>query len=258
VQRDAAIVGPPGRSFRKGDTWECDYCLAPIALGIRCLSGELVWLCDRHGERFLDESGEAISVWRRTTGTTKGHVTRLTWRANAAQVREMLEAHRDRIATADSVFGSESVWWREILFDYQYADDLEVDPGQEDIRRAAVAGFRAHQELLRSREGDQVEPFEFAFTLAIITAAMTALTGSKGAAKRLQLELAAGRPLTVCSGTTKYLPKHGVETMVPGCGLVFPDTARAEGGRRSYWLRWCSNHQARKHPERTLLPAHLR
>jgi hypothetical protein len=170
----------------------------------------------------------------------------------------MLALNRERIVTADSVFSSESVWWREILFDFQYADDLEVELDQEHLRRAAIAGFRAHQELLRSREGDHVEPFEFAFTLAIVTAAMADCTGSKGAAKRLQLELAAGRPLTVCSGTTKYLPKHGVETMVPGCGLVFPDSTRAHGGRRSYWLRWCHNHQARLHPERTLLPAHLR
>lgn len=121
-----------------------------------------------------------------------------------------------------------------------------------------VAGFRAHQELLRRCDGDHAEPFEPSFTLAHVTAAMTDRHGSKGQAKQLQLLLADGRPLTVCSGTGKYLPKHRVETMVQGCGLVFPDTTRAEGGGRSYWLRWCPDHQARKHPERTLLPAHLR
>jgi hypothetical protein len=129
---------------------------------------------------------------------------------------------------------------------------------QARLERAATAGFLAHQKLLRSREGEHVEPFEFEFTLAIVTAAMAEYNGSKGAAKRLQVELAGGRPLTVCSGTTKYLPKHGVETMVPGCGLVFADTTRAKGGGRSYWLRWCREHQARRHPERTLLPTHLR
>jgi hypothetical protein len=239
-------------------TWECDCCLAPIALGIRGLNGELHWFCDRHGEDFLEQSGEAVTLWRRTPGTSTGTITALTWKANSAQRRAKLEALRARIATTDSVYGPESAWWREILFDFQHAPDLERTLGPEELQQAAIAGFCAHQELLRRREGDHIELFEPAFTLAVVTAAMVDRHGSKGQAKRLQLDLADGRPLTVCSGTGKYLPKHGVETMVPGCGLVFPDTTRAAGGGRSYWLRWCEDHHARKHPERTLLPAHLR
>jgi hypothetical protein len=158
---------------------------------------------------------------------------------------------------AESVFGPESSWWRKTLFDFQYAADLQIGLEEDALDRAAGAGFRAHQEFLRAQEGAHVEPFEPASTLSVISAAM-ADRGSKGDAKRLQLELAGGRSLTVCAGTTKYLPKHGLETWVQGCGLVFPNTARADGGRRSYWLRWCPQHEARKHPERTLLPAHLR
>jgi hypothetical protein len=227
-------------------------------VGIRRRDAELLWLCERHGQVFLEESGETVAVWRRTAGTRKGRVTSLTWRANPAQQRRQLLGLRDKIATTDSVFGSDSTWWREVLFDYQHIDFLEIELTQDRLEQAATAGFRAHQELLRRSEGECVEPFEFASTLAILTAAMADRSGSKGQAKRLQLDLADGRPLTVCSGTGKYLPKHGVTTMVPGCGLVFPDTTRAAGGHRSYWLRWCPDHQARKHPERTLLPAHLR
>jgi hypothetical protein len=183
---------------------------------------------------------------------------RCSWKANSAQRRAKLEALRARTATTDSIFGPESAWWREILFEFQHSLDLEAALGPQELQQAAIAGFCAHQKLLRGCEGDHIEPFEPAFTLTLVTAAMADRHGSKGQAKRLQLELADGRPLTVCSGTGKYLPKHGVETMVPGCGLVFTDTTRAEGGRRSYWLRWCLDHQARKHPERTLLPAHLR
>jgi hypothetical protein len=99
-----------------------------------------------------------------------GHRTPLTWRANATQQRRQLLALRDRIAIADSVFGSDSAWWREILFDYQNSDALEIELDQQQLEHAAAAGFSGHQELLRSHEGEHVEPFEFEFSLKIVTA----------------------------------------------------------------------------------------
>lgn len=253
---------PLGRSFRKGDKDECDRCLAPIVLGVIRLNGEQLWLCERHGDDFLEQSGETVRLWRRTPGTNFGRVTR-EWRANPEQTRARLLAERERIAARpgdragwQSAFGRESAWWREILFDFQFADELGGRPDPQELERAAIAGFCAHQELLKSHEGEYVQPIEPARTLSILTAAMTDRSGKKGEAKRLQLELACGRPLTVCSGSGKY--RHGVETFALGCGLVFPDTTRAARGSH-YWLRWCPEHDAHgKHPERKLLPAHLR
>jgi hypothetical protein len=112
----------------------------------------------------------------------------------------------------------------------------------EELVEAASSVFVEIQAALADREGEHLEgPWRRELWDAQWQPVL-ALAGQRGLAKRLQLQAAAGKPLTVCFGRrarTLPLPLPHQKQVYPhgdGCGLVHPDSV---GRRRPSFRYYC-------------------
>jgi hypothetical protein len=116
------------------------------------------------------------------------------------------------------------------------------------VEVAATRTYAELQALLAELEGQSLEGGWRRELWDAQAQPVFALPGQKTLAKRLQIEAAYGRPLTVCFGkrSRSVLTPAGNETRVypfgDGCGLVHPDST---GFRRPSFRLYCN--ECRKH-----------
>lgn len=185
-----------------------------------------------------------------------GHAATVPWEDQPLSKidREALAAKHARLRgnVASSVLAGDCLPSLERLFDYTSDLVAERAPSHVGLEDAARDVLSHAQAWLRGHEDNPLAPEEalsLVFTMGQARSALNEIHGRWGTVKMIEVELSAGEPRAICSGSSHAVKLEWwaaarlgrstdpiLDAHRFGCFCVFLDAIQTE---RHMWLSWC-------------------